>query len=302
MSSTELLSFAPVETHLLDVPETGQTFRIQVMQPGRPARDTRRYPVVYATDANWTFDLFKQLSYLLQVSEHDAPPYILVGIGYDGDAPHAAMRLRVRDFTAPPYPRFDPDKLGLRFDGILLPEEGAPNFHLGEKSRDFIGDQLIPFVDERYDTIPGDRTYFGHSGGGYFGLYTMFTRSELFRNYVVSSPGLVYHGVLGGTALDNDDFGLKLAEDFIAAGGSLDGVRLYLSAGGEEEFEPALGGWQIVSGVVRMSKILRDARLPGFEVMTEVIPRESHMTVWPIAFTHGVQAMLGTRRVPDVLY
>ena len=36
--------------------------------------------------------------------------------------------------------------------------------------------------------------------------------------------------------------------------------------------------------------------------MTEVIPGETHMTVWPVAFTHGVQAMLGTRRVVDVVY
>jgi predicted alpha/beta superfamily hydrolase len=302
MSSTEPLHVAPVETHELDVPGTGQTFRIQVMQPGRPSGDTRRYPVVYATDANWTFDMFKQLSYLMQMAADDAPPFILVGIGYPSDAPHAAMRLRIRDFTALPYPRFDPDKLALRYTGILLPEEGAPNFHLGDQSRDFIADQLVPFVDERYDTIPGDRTYFGHSGGGYFGLYTMCTRPETFKNYIVSSPGLVYNGVIGGTQLDNDAFGLRLIEDTIASGRSLDGKRLYLSAGGEEEFEPALGGWQIVSGVVRASKILRAARLPGFELMTEVIPRESHITVWPIAFAHGVQAMLGTRRVPDVVY
>jgi pimeloyl-ACP methyl ester carboxylesterase len=282
------------------------------MQPGREAGDDTPLPVVYVTDGNWTFELFKSLSYLLQVSEHDAPPYTLVGIGYPSDAPHAGMILRIRDFTAPPYPEWKIDslrshitRLGLAHnmhEGTLYPNEGSKQFHGGEDFRNFIADEVIPLVDSRYPTDPARRTYFGHSGGGFFGLYTLFTQPELFANYIVSSPGVVYHGEMPGLRLDHCAFGLAMAEDFIASGRTLDGKRLYLSAGGEEEFEPALGGWQIVSGLVRLSKILRSGHISGLEVMTEVVPGETHMTVWPIAFMHGVQAMLGTRKVVDVVY
>jgi hypothetical protein len=37
----------------------------------------------------------------------DAPPYILVGIGYPSDSPYAGMLLRAREYTYPPYPKFD---------------------------------------------------------------------------------------------------------------------------------------------------------------------------------------------------
>jgi predicted alpha/beta superfamily hydrolase len=260
-------------------------------------------PVVYATDGNWTFDLFKSLSYLLQMAAEDAPPYILVGIGYPGDTPHAGSRLRGRDFTAPPYPNYDRDAVAPRYEGTLMPQPGTRTFHGGADFRTFMCEELIPFIDQTYDTILGDRTYFGHSGGGYFGLFTLFTQPEAFRNYIVSSPGLIYHGELpDGSVRDNDDFAMRLAREFIASGKSLDGIKLYLSAGAEEEFEPALLGWQLTSGVYRMAKLLRDAEIPGLELMTEIFPAETHITSWPIAFCHGIQAVFGTRRIVGSVY
>ena len=229
----ELLYIPPVETHLIDSKHVAQTFKVQVMQPARKKGEKRRFPVVYATDGNWTFDMFKSISYLLQMTADDAPPFILVGVGYPSDFPHAGMILRARDLTAPPYPC--PDfKMVVepRYEGVLLPKAGTKNYHGGEEFRNFIGEELIPFIDGRYDTIPDDRIYFGHSGGGFFGLFTMFTRSHLFRKYIVSSPGVTYNGKgPGGVKYNNCEVVLQMARDFAASGKSLDGVRLYLSAG-----------------------------------------------------------------------
>lgn len=306
----DLVHFPAVETHLIRSKYVQQTYKIQVARPGQKKGETARFPVVYATDGNWTFDMFKAISYLLQMSEHDAPPFILVGIGYPSDFPHAGMMLRVRDQTAPPYPKWDEtwadwvrDRFNWNYDGVLLPEEGTKDIHGGEDFRNFIGEELIPFIDEKYDTIHGDRTYFGHSGGGYFGLFTLFTQSHLFKNYIVSSPGVIYHGEgPGGIRYDNNEFGLQMVLDFAASGKSLDGIRLYLSAGAEEEFEPAVANWRLTSSLQRLAKVIKDAAIPGLELITEVFPGETHITVWPIAFTHGVQAMFGTRRVFRTVY
>jgi predicted alpha/beta superfamily hydrolase len=294
----------PVETHLIDSKNVDQTYRIQVMQPARNnGEEPPRVPVVYATDANWTFDMFKALSYLIQLGEADSPPYILVGISYPSEFPHAGMILRGRDFTFPPYPKWNREKIPRKFDEVLEPREGSKDFFGGEDFRNFIHEELIPFVDARYPTISGDRTYFGHSGGGYFGLYTMFSRPEVFKNYIVSSPGLVYHGLAAdGQILDHNNFGLELAQTFAEAGGTLEGTRLYLSAGAEEDWEPALMGWEVTSGAYRFAKLLKQLRIPGLELMFEAFPNETHMTAWPIAFMHGVQAMLGSRRVYDCVY
>lgn len=311
--ATDVLHVPPVETHLIRSKHVDQTFKIQVMQPARPRGDTRRYPVVYATDGNWTFDMFKAISYLLQMSTQDAPPYILVGIGYPGESPHAGMTLRARDFTALPYPKWAPKWSDedwerpfrqSKYEGVLLPEKGARNFHGGEYFRDFLGEELIPFIDGKYATTGNDgRTYFGHSGGGYLGLFTMLTRPQFFRNYIVSSPGVICHGEgPGGIKYDNYEFGPQIVRDFAASGRSLNGVKLYLSAGSEEEFESAIANWRLTSSLQRLAKVFKDVAIPDLEVMTEIFPGETHITVWPIAFTHGVQAMLGTRRVFRSVY
>jgi len=303
--------YPSIDTHLIKSKHVEQTFRIQVMQPGRHDGEQKQLPVVYATDGNWTFDMFKSISYLLQMSALDAPPYILVGVGYPSDAPHAGSVLRVRDFTAPPYPYYSPEEVWAAIktdnctihEGTLLPTEGSKVFHGGEDFRNFFEYELIPFVEASYATLPEERIYFGHSGGGFFGLYTLFTRPDLFRSYIVSSPGLVFDGPWheDGPVL-RSAFGLEMAEEFAASGRSLDGKRLYLGAGGEEEYDPLIGGWQNVSGLFRMSRLLRHAAIPGLNLMTEVIPGEGHNSVWPITFTHGVQAMLGTRRIEQVVY
>lgn len=305
-----LLHFPPIETHLIRSRHVAQTFKIQVMQPGRRAGDTRRFPVVYATDGNWTFDMFKSISYLLQMSALDSPPFILVGIGYPSDFPHAGYMLRMRDLSAPPFPRWEKweknwhDCMMVPYiEGVLEPEEGTKNFYGGENFRSFIGTELLPFIDEKYQTLAGERTYFGHSQGGFFGLFTLFTQSHLFKNYIVSSPGVVCHGEANfGGRYDNHEFGVQMVRDFAATGRALAGVKLYLSVGADEEHEPVLAPYQMTSGLERLVKAVKLAAIPGLELMSEIFPGETHKTVWPIAFTHGVQAMLGTRRVHRSVY
>jgi len=308
----DLLQVPPIETHLVRSKHVQQTFKIQVMLPPHRKGDARRYPVVYVTDANYSFDMFKSIAYLLQISADDAPGFILVGIGYPSDSPFAGGLLRAREYSFPPYPEFNVKAIpgflkkalsvGV-YAGTLLAEEGAKDFYGAEDFRHFIGEELIPLIDGKYPTVRGDRTYFGHSGGGFFGLFTLFTQSDLFKNYIVSSPGLLYDGEApGGIKYHNYDCGMQMARTFIDSAKSLEGTRLYMSAGAEEEFEPALGPWQLVSGFYQMAKVMKNAAIPGLDFMTEVFPGETHITVWPIAFIHGVQVMLGTRRVFRSVY
>jgi enterochelin esterase-like enzyme len=305
LTGDNLMRIAAVETHLLRSERIKQTFKIQVAQPAMRKNETRRFPVVYVTDGNWVFDMFKSISWLLQMTTDDAPPFILVSIGYPSDEFHAGMVLRLRELTYPPYMNVDfkavldilkKGEIG-NYEGMLLPEEGAKFIHGGENFRRFISEDVVPLIDRTYPTSPGERTYFGHSGGGYFGLYTLFTESSLFKNYIVSSPGLLYHGTgPDGVSYHYYDPGLQMLRTFLESGKSLEGISLYMSAGGEEEYERMLGAWQMLSGFYQFAKTVKNAQIPGLKFMTEVVAGETHNTVWPIAFIHGVQVMLGTRR------
>jgi hypothetical protein len=235
----------------------------------------------------------------------DAPPFILVAIGYPSDEFHAGMLLRGRELCYAPFMNvnmkavleiYKNSDIG-NYEGMLLPEQGAKATHGGDDFCRFIREDLVPLIDRTYPTSPVDRTYFGHSGGGYFGLYTLFTDSTLFKNYIVSSPGLLYHGTApDGVIYNYYDCGLQMLRTFLDSSRSLEGISLYMSAGGEEEYEPMLGPWQMLSGFYQFAKAVKNAKIPGLKFMTEVIADETHNTVWPIAFIHGVQTMFGTRR------
>jgi predicted alpha/beta superfamily hydrolase len=287
--------FPAVETHLVRSKYVAQTFKIQVMRPLQKKGEVRGFPVVYVTDGNAVFDMFKSISWLMQSFKPESSPFILIAIGYPGDAPVAGELLRGRDLTFPGCPDFFSGLQLLRdLEGVLAPEEGAKYFCGAADLQRFISEELIPFIDEKYETLHGDRTYFGHSMGGGFGLFTLFTQTHMFRSYVLSSATVNYHGEApSGTCYVNHDFMLQRARDFIASGKALHGIKLYMSVGTEEEFEPLIANWQFTSSFYRITALLKAAAIPGLKLTTEVFQGETHMSAWPIAFIHGMRAMFG---------
>lgn len=294
--SGDLLYYPPIDTHLVRSKHVAQTFEIRVMQPVRTRMETTRFPVVYATDGNRCFDMFKGISHVIQSRERPASRFILVSIGYPSDSPVAGLVLRARDFTFEGYPRHSLEPPAM--EGVLLAEPGTKNFHGAEDFQQFIEFELMPLIESIYPTLPAERTYFGHSAGGGFGLFTLFAKPRLFRNYVVSSPGLIYHGeTTVGVRYDEYEFLLDEARRFAASGKTLphEGARLYMSVGAEEEFEPYVANWRITSSFYRMVALLERLRITGLELLTEVFPGETHMTAWPLAFIRGVPAVLRHR-------
>jgi uncharacterized protein len=303
--------FPPVETHYIDSYHVAQTFRIEVALPPRRQSEVGPLPVVYVTDGNLVFRMFREIASILQLMGiHPFPAFILVGIGYPSDSPFAGMALRMRDFTFPwpGWPAISVEE-GWRplfpLEGVLFAKEGTKDYGGADDFQRFIGEELIPFIDRTYATCAGDRTYFGHSGGGGFGLYTLFTQSHLFRNYIISSPGLMFSGELpGGVRYENFEYGLQIARDFLASGKSLEAAKVYMSVGTEEDFQPQYYSdrfrCELTSTVYRLAALLKHAAIPGLELMVEPLTGETHMTVYPTAFIHGVQAVFGMRRIGGV--
>jgi predicted alpha/beta superfamily hydrolase len=61
----------------------------------------------------------------------------------------------------------------------------------GDNFLEFVGEELIPFIDGQYRTEPY-RVLFGHSLGGMFTVYSLLSRPELFNGYIAASPYLQY--------------------------------------------------------------------------------------------------------------
>src|SRR5258706_8738027 len=147
----------PIETQLIRSKNVTQTFKVQVLRPAQKRGERLTFPVVYITDGNVSFDMLKGISYILQSSGRDTPRFILVGVGYPSDCPRAGVVLRVRDLTFPGYPRLSTRPPPT--EGVLLPEEGTKDLYGAEDFQRFIAEELIPLIDEKYETIPDDRTY-----------------------------------------------------------------------------------------------------------------------------------------------
>jgi predicted alpha/beta superfamily hydrolase len=278
----------PVATHLVASRFVDQTYQIQVMQPLLEIGADERFPVIYITDGNLAFDFAKGISHCLQ-STGQVRRFILVGIGYPGDNPFAGDILRCRDLT----PDYSPEIPGIPrsspIDGVPGIDDGKKGWHGATAFLAFIRDELVPLIDNSYPTTPNERAYFGHSLGGGFGLHALFTEQGLFNRYGISSPGLSY---------DGDDYGLREAQRYVASGRPLSG-KLFMAVADQEEFEPGFEKLRLVSNFYRLASLLREATNLGLSFTSQVIGGETHVSVWPIAFSHGIQALYGpAERVP----
>lgn len=138
------------------------------------------YPVIYLLDGkDLLFDDFELadggvagiVDSLTEVGE--IPECIIVAIGYKYEDK------RSRDFLYP-------------YDDINSDSGGGDKYYL------FLRDELIPFIDECFNTSGVEnRTLAGYSASGNEVMYSMFQYNEaegaIFENYLAGSPRLYYH-------------------------------------------------------------------------------------------------------------
>jgi len=157
----------------------GRAYRISVAEPMGPPPEGG-YPVLYSLDANASFGTLAEAVRLQSRTPRGITPSIIVGIGYDSDSPIVTDE-RFYDYTVPAAAH----ELPVRPNGMPWPETGGADDFL-----DFIELQLIPRVASQYPVNPGKQSVFGHSLGGFFVLYALFTRPHVFRRYIAASPSV----------------------------------------------------------------------------------------------------------------
>lgn len=181
--TAEPQSFLKVEQHAIRSSVNHLDYRLFVSLPaGYSANDTTTYPVLYALDGNYSFQLIQAVSGYLQ-NGSAIPRIIIVGAGYP-DSSNSDIRRRM-DLT----PSSDPKGDSLERRVYLqpgdttsrLPSGGAPAF------LETLRHDVIPLIERTYRTS-GDRALLGHSFGGLFTLYTLYTAPQLFGRYGIFSP------------------------------------------------------------------------------------------------------------------
>ena len=233
---------------LFHSPRVGDDFQIYVHLPDDYDTDTNtHYPVVFLLDGDWYFNGGNRMpggvvgivSSLVETG--DMPPAILVGIGYSG------ANERGRDFLVSPR----------NFQAFL------------------VGD-LIPTIDERYRTVPTDRTLMGHSDGGYSSVHTLLRFMDSddppFTKYVAIS-GRYNKGTL-----------IWDAEERLSRRSETGGVptALYLGVGGMEEH-----GFELSNR--SLADVLTERDYEYLEFKMRIYGNSHHGNVIPRAFTDGLK-------------
>ncbi len=133
-----------------------------------PADKNQKFPVVYLLDGGVHFPAFVPYSHFMTLFD-EMPPVVLVGISY-GTSDWQHGNKRSHDFT--------------------LPAESREHYGGAEKFHQFMVEELLPMIEEKYPVNPQQRILFGHSLGGQFALYSAMFQPQTFSGLIASNPAI----------------------------------------------------------------------------------------------------------------
>jgi predicted alpha/beta superfamily hydrolase len=250
----------------------GRQYRLHVAPPdGYVAGDTTRYPVLYLLDGHFAFPAaVSARAYMGIFRELD--DVIIVGLSEGDYSFNAWFTNRWRDYTPSADPAAD-SSFARQYDLAVetVRSGGGPDF------LQVLRVDVLPFIDTAYRTTE-DRGLSGHSFGGLFTIYALFTAPDLFQRYGINSPSLWWNG--------SEMFAVESA--FAATHTALP-KRLLLTVGANE-------GASMVPPMATFASLLRSRGYHGLVMDTVVFQDETHTSVGPAMIARTLRVLYGKRR------
>jgi len=143
-------------------------YELSIWLPGNYDSSEKEYPTLYVLDAPFYFG---GAAYIAAGNNWDGvtPEMIVIGVGARVNSWDEWDPIRDRDLNH-----------------VELPTK--PWSGHADAFQKFVGQELMPFVDSNYRTKKDDRLIWGHSAGATFALRVMFSETQLFHRYIVTSP------------------------------------------------------------------------------------------------------------------
>ncbi|PWK47303.1 alpha/beta hydrolase [Pleionea mediterranea] len=232
----------------------------------------RTYPVLWVPDSPLIMRSIVGLLDVL-VLGNLAPEMIVVGIGSPPEEGLAGVGRRVIDFSPPGKGYAPPGLAGERWSSLAP----IPEFpHKAEAFLNLLVEELRPKLASEY-RFSGEHALFGHSAGGMFAAYSLFTRAEAFQKMIIGSPYL--EGVKGAVFVAE----AKYAEshDDLKA-------KVFLGVGEKEaeEYFVAISG--NLESTARLSRTLTARHYPSLDLNTRIFAGKDHYTVLPDVIISGI--------------
>jgi len=224
--------------------EVGDVFDIYISVPDDYMDSDISYPVLYVLDGDVAYGMATSIARYLQIGGN-IPELIVVGIGY-GTVDKSGGNERRRDYRP-------------------VENGGAENF------LSFLNNELFPYIDSTYRTIPGERTIEGYSIGGLFALYALFTKPESFNRYIVGSPYLHW---------DNSSI-FNYEESSTEKIGDKE-LNIFISVGSEES------EGKYYNPIDSLVTKIQERNYPNVVWDTKVFEGSTHLTGPPEVITYGL--------------
>src|SRR5687768_11860409 len=192
------------EERTLFCPTLGREYHLSVALPDSYMKSAQAYPVMYVLDGDFLFGMAAGLTRFSNWFR-GVPEVIIVGISYGMGSADEWGQVRERDFKIP--------------EVRDAPRDSAANLFLAALTQ-----EMIPFIDANYRTVPADRGLYGYSSSGFFVLYALFHQPHAFRRYI-SGSGDLYIAV---------PYVLQRDAQLVARDATKP-IHLYLSAGALED-------------------------------------------------------------------
>ena len=271
----------------------GEPWRIFLHVPAKPAPEAG-WPVLYMTDGNAVIgtavDVVRaQASYPAGTNVSEG---VIVAIGYPVDGAYDPLR-RSWDLGPPPgktYPPF--------YDGTPEVRTGGAGAFLA-----FVEDELKPWVASRASIDSGRQALYGHSFGGLFALYALFTRPFAFQTWIAASPSIYWEDRAIDRFLEGFEAAVPdgLATNMILSAGEYETEKLAPFQIGADDEEKRLAQKKLTrtDEFARAMAERLDA-LSGVRASFELHASENHMSILPVTVNRAVQAAFAVRQVDAI--
>jgi predicted alpha/beta superfamily hydrolase len=236
----QILSQGPAEQYaatqfVVQSKAVGRNFLVKVTPPFSPVPADQKRPVIYALDGG--YELAGPVGWMLGGTNAMTQAWI-VSVSY-----------QPKDFHWR-----DSDLAMTRFD-----EDGRSVAAGGPAFRDFLLNELRPFIERRFGVDPRRSFLFGHSEGGSFAAAVFADRPEAFDGYLIASADIRHNP--------------GLLEAVGRAANRAEGRQVYVAVGGAE-----------IPRMVEDERALVEALTrPGSKatVTSRVYPGASHLSYYP---------------------
>lgn len=244
--------FKPISADILQLSSKvlGEDRKIYIyVPPADSLQPDRRYPVLYVLDGDNHFSLIAEYCrYLSRRDVNALPAVIIVGIPNTN---------RTRDLT--------PTNSIINYDGesdtssnSRYKSSGGGNIFL-----QFIGTELIPYVEAHYKTQPF-RIFAGHSFGGITTINCLLTQPDMFGAYIAISPSFWW----------DKGYLLRLADQKLKTDRIINKKIFYSDA--DEGMSDGQSAFH--NDVLKFDSIITKRKITGLDHKYVCYPEETHMT------------------------